>query len=627
MSTEPGILPDLPDTVREHLYKQLDDGIASRLSRDSILTTIYGNICEYDRDIIQKYYTKRNAELLEMTYNETDDYIDLMHRTAHESVIADHIDSPTDLMIPERIPNEYNIESRCRVRSIMSSLYKIRKETSIKDSITPYEMAIQLTSLDTDYDCRSTIYTAKYMDYYPMLVKSTESVLDSHMLLHEYLVGTVVNSLRTDIANFMYTYGLSNDMCIYNVCDCSYFYPVKRLYNLYVELVENAVTMYNMPDDMSCRVYCNGTTETYRGKHLIRLILLQILCAISYAYSKIGFIHRDLNLRNIMLVKLPSMKAVPIMIPTAEHQFVKRWIQTDLLVVLVDYGLSTVDAVHLKSSTYTHDYLVSPQSIYMMYEGRSAFENDIAILLRVVFGKVTRIYDESDVEEMSRDFVNILYRMYTGTDPPDSASYKKVYREYLSKTAIRYYCTHPLIQYDPYGAVVDFCNRYTDLYVSDSPTWCTDILSRSIDRDYSLTTITDTRRYYWYLRYSDLFSDLHVDLKSIAANKWYSAQLPTVIQKRYTTKCSTEWLIYTLSADYTDLTPIVLLILSIYRYLVHHKTLRLYIEPFTYKQPEDLLHVLIDELNNTRKTCNDNALKHLSSISKMHVKGSNTTHT
>src|SRR5690606_12970649 len=105
------------------------------------------------------------------------------------------------------------------------------------------------------------------------------------------------------------------------------------------------------------------------------------------------------------------------------------------------------------------------------------------ILLRVVFRKVTRIDDESDVEEMSRDFVNILYRMYTGTDPPDSASYEKVYREYLSKTAIRYYCTHPLIQYDPYGAVIDFCNRYTDLYVSDSPTWCTDILRRSIDRD------------------------------------------------------------------------------------------------------------------------------------------------
>lgn len=618
-----GTLPScIPDSIRKQLDDILtrDSSIAARLDRDRILASLYEG-CDYSKETARKYYSRQHVELLDIVYRESSKYVDLMHKTVQEYITDSVVVSPADLMIPARIPNEYNIESRRRVQNILSSLYTIAERDDQKKDcyVSPYEIGMQLSTFDADHDSNSRLYSTEYMGQIPVFIKDRR---DSHVLLHEYMVGILVNSLRADIPNFMYTYGLSDSVRIITVGDRQYFYPTNsRTYKLYTELIPYTVTVYDMSRMMSCKVHHSGRTVEYKGMGLIRLILLQVLCAIAYAYSKIGFIHRDMNMRNILLVRLPKVQAVPIMIPVSAEsgvQFKRRWILTDLLVMLVDYGLSTVDSDTLNSSIYPYDRLVSPLSIYLMYEGLSAFENDIVILLKSMYSKVSKIYKQhcpDDLLEIGKDFIRILYRLYTGSTLPDSTINSSVCTDYFSRE-FRYYSTHPLVQYDPYGAVVNFCRRYSKYYVSDDCMDYTDILKRSADREYQLSTIADSRTYYWYLKYSDHFSNMGLDLDSIAADQWYCEQLPTILKDN--SHRSNADVVAALIQNSTDPSTAVLLILSVYRYVLHYKNTALNVLPFRYEQPIDILQSLIEYIDqDTTSTYQVTVLNHIIRLGKL----------
>jgi len=453
------------------------------------------------------------------------------------------------------------------------------------------------------------------MGKYPMLIKVMQDYLTTADLVYEYLVGTVVNRLRRDIPNFMYTYGITRDIDVEEVvqngaaffCREEYYH-----YTLAVEYLENGIRLYDMTADTTIKVNSGGTDHVYTGTEMVRVLLLQILCAMIYAYHTVGFIHRDPHSGNIMLVPLGRIMAVPIMIPVsytwqngrADVQFEQRYILTDTLVMFIDYGLSTVDAVHLNSTKYRYEYLISMHSVYHMYESRSAFENDIVIMLVSLFCCLNSTYIDTEeicLSEVASDVISIMYRLYTGQtldSTSDSIGTFWKYYNLVHKKKFNYYVTHPSIKYDPYGAIIEYCTKYADKYTvleySDS---YQNVLDRTADLDYTCT-IRDTMQYSWYTVYSDELVDYKVDMLSVLDNEWYRSTVLNRIMKgdySYTNKGIIQS-IY----EYTgDVEQSALLVLLVYRYMSRLRDLPLDMLPFKYDKhsdiAKDLMQLFLDE--------------------------------
>jgi len=621
---------ELPSYFTERQRQEIRDimenrpGPGFRLLRDKYLHYI-DRRSYYSRDVFnQPNAYGRDMELLRTAYlNESryysmllqlvDEYVDRLDMSESNEGLID------DLMNPRRIPNEYNSRSRSRVRDIMTALYRTNREEYTAENISPYELLMQLST--TDYSGGSaSIYIGRYMGQYPMIVKDIMNAdISRSALIHEYIVGIVMNRLRADIPSYVYTYGLTRRTLLLDIGSDAYYTRDSRdTYTLCIEHIDNAIQMSRLSVDQTATVSVEGIVKYYERSNLIRLLLFQILCAMTYAYSKVGFIHRDMHGNNILIVTLPEIMAIPVMVPVsyrwtddsriADIQFERRWILSNLMVMIIDYGLSTVRSVHLDSSLYRHDLIVSPSSIYLPYEGISGFENDLAILILSVSRLSINLYLDDyreDVNSLSRDYLRILYRMYTGDtlaeDQVNERQYFAYYNTNIDPDNIDtyYYQTHPHIRYDPYGAVIEYCNRYKDMFITDDYTGYINVLSRSNDRDSRLTTIDSTRSYYWYDKYSNRVADVSISRDSIEENDWFRRYriAPIMPSDVYIDADQTNDEVIDYIYNYLDDNDSsYVLIDAIYRYIQYFNQFSLNIQPLSYNQPTDLLRDLEEKV-------------------------------
>jgi len=625
MSTrDVGELP--PDLGRMQLYRiesimQDRPGIGNRLLRDRYLIDVDSDNYSVSKIVSGPNVYGRDIELLRSAGLNSRQYYRSLLRLVNEYVDRlntdqSNTDLVTDLIDPGRIPNEYNSSSRSRIRDIMSTLYRINREAS-DEVLSPYEVLMQLSTLSVRGGTAS-IYLGRYMDQYPMIVKViTDTDIQDAALIHEYIVGIIMNRLRADIPNYVYTYGLTKGMSHVSVGPNAYYVRgADTAYSLCIEHIDNAIQLSKISVDRVATIVNEGKVIYYERTNLVRLLLFQILCAMTYAYSKVGLIHRDMHDNNILAVTLPEVMAIPVMVPVsykwtddsriADIQFERRWILSDVMIVVIDYGISTIRSVHLDSSLYEHDLIVSPLSIYLPYEGITGFENDIAILILSLSRLTTNLYlDEyrEDVNALSRDYLRILYRMYTGdTLAEEQVDERQFFRYYNNnhdpeQSEYYYYQTHPGIRYDPYGAVIDYCDRYKDMFTSDEYDGYINVLSRSNDQSNELSTLSDTRTYYWYRMYRDVLSNLSIDRTSIEQNTWYRQYMLSGIIPNYYTLLESSTLsndevierIYDYVGDESDSYA---LIESIYKYVQYYNEFRLNILPLRYSQPSDILEDL-----------------------------------
>src|SRR5690606_17657791 len=179
----------------------------------------------------------------------------------------------------------------------------------------------------------------------------------------------------------------------------------------------------------------------------------------------------------------PTVMAVPVMVPVsytwtegkhATIQFERRMIWTDTMVMLIDYGQSSVRADYISTRTsYQYPYLVTEDSDLNIFEGVTSIENDIVRLIIGVGSKCKSLYYEQYEEDWTSlvaDFYTLLHLLYTGQYPLTVTDITKEYTR-LQDTILdmewQFYGTHPLIKYDPYVAVIDFCNKYKELFISN----------------------------------------------------------------------------------------------------------------------------------------------------------------
>lgn len=597
-----GLLPHLTDEQLSRL-EQMTEGMSSTVEpilKHMLLYIVdedsYSEDKEVTIDELREWYTDTDllrALLLQWTDEER--YADTMQSAINRYTSRSRI-QPLDLALPSRIPSDYSEQTRSRVRDIMSVLYRTRQRSD--DVIGPYEITMNLERLHPGTGASANIYLAKYMNQQPMILKTSSA--DS--MMNEYLVGIVMNRLRADIPNFVYTYGYSANNYIVelpNSNDAYYSTYLGDNHSVYVEYIENALVLYNIEASNTAEVIVSDRV-IYEGTNYIRLILFQILCALIYAHYRVGFVHSDLNLGNILLVHLPSPAALPIMVPVSNTKFEKRYIVTNLLVMIIDYGHSTA----VDRSIYRYKHLISPDSLYRLYTGNSALSNDIAMLVSRLSELVSSKYHNHTqvVNDIYSDIHSILYRLYTGqrllnADGDPFYYMNQLYTEHGSSHAY-YYRTHPRVQYDPYGAVIDFCSRYSHLFTSTSTGEYSSILSSmpnstvTLDSRDTLDSIDSTRTYYWYERYAEL-KTIPLDIDSISANEWYRSEVLNSIlpYSTHLSQLSNERLIEAVS-DHIGTVPAIHMLYNMYYYISYFWPISLNILPFSYSTPEDIFSAI-----------------------------------
>lgn len=147
---------------------------------------------------------------------------------------------------------------------------------------------------------------------------------------HEVFVGKVLNSLRTLIPNFVYTYGYFFDVCgdenrtpkkgIKSVCNTQ----GKSYYTLY-ERVEPGIAL-------------NKYTKATKKFSDFLEKYLQILFSLNTA-QKLDFTHYDLHDRNVILRSLPNIKKFNIKYILEGKEY---YIKTDYVATIIDYGFSYI---------------------------------------------------------------------------------------------------------------------------------------------------------------------------------------------------------------------------------------------------------------------------------------------
>lgn len=411
------------------------------------------------------------------------------------------------------------------IASIMSTMNKLSQNTPPNIS-TPYDALFNVNRLGAKTGAISDVYLARYLNSIPMIMKTND---DYNFQLHEYIVGLKVNELRSTIANFVYTYGYSK---VLNPLFSNSTFIAFGLYDainindrqVYIEYLSNAVTLSDVPPDFTIDVYIRKSDSDFprvdrlSGADVFEVVFLQLMSALFYAWKKIGFAHRDLNPGNIMLVNLNQLTAIPIMVPagideqTGDIIFVRRWLITDVLVVIIDYGYSSVEIQEYRDKYNTR--VISPISVYGLFEGTTTIENDFLFSLRYLYRKFGA---------SNSDFVDMISLFYTGSPATEQMKqYPNIIIQAVVNMSGGAYI-YPELQYYIERTVIKYCVKYANKWSQQK--YDTAMFRSIIADDVSTlstannTVVTDSRQMYLVLR--DESNDYDVHEESVIANEWY----------------------------------------------------------------------------------------------------------
>lgn len=131
----------------------------------------------------------------------------------------------------------------------------------------------------------------------------------------EYRIGRVLNTLKQEIPNFMYTF--------------SSFTPES---NFMIECI-NGVTIL---EDITNSSKLNK--HEYAKKYAS--ILLQIFMALFVAFAYYGYVHNDLHSENVMIVEYPTERWITYHLRPLNK---KVSVFTKYLPIIIDYGLSQIE--------------------------------------------------------------------------------------------------------------------------------------------------------------------------------------------------------------------------------------------------------------------------------------------
>lgn len=571
----------LPATVDYYYYDRIQDILAANLSRFTIgeqqrllrwisathkayphnpeyalFIGVLGLPSIYSRNIYSNIHLYYPTDTDDAAVNETNarllDHIRRIRtepdRYRHQLVLMadryneEHQYTENNLrdILLEDYTNSYSYSMMKRIENSYTVMTTISRCLGNSNSLIPHNVMLYGHVLGEEQGLNSVVYLMDYNSRVPTVMKTiTEQVsrtartnpLDQ---LHEYLVGVKVNELRTEIANFVYTYGYSRVTNPVNILDTAV--DMLGLFNsdnhaqLYIQYIENASPIYYLSQASRMQVIDSSNKELSLtlSNGLVDAVNIQILCALLYAYQKLRFKHNDLNGGNILIVGLSEMTAVPIKVPVSYDRqtdtitFVTRYMYTDRLVMVIDYGRASVNF------DYTTEIYNAPLlplfSAFDAYEG-TGIERDVLFYLMQIIETVTyrELETEDDYTNTKYGLLNLVYSIVTGrqlTTYTDTL-YNRV-RDIFMMIGSGHLMTYPGEQYHLVDALIRYCDTHSSL-LHDSTGSYKSILSDPVFSQSTDLRIDSVPKYYMYRYMPD--SNAEIVPEEILNNREYRRRI------------------------------------------------------------------------------------------------------
>jgi len=208
------------------------------------------------------------------------------------------------------------------------------------------------------------------------------STVDTLISIHEGLIGSYLNSLRSITPNFSLVYATMNN------CSDPELPPDKIIANYVI---------YEKIEGVSFESFCKTLDTQPNGKKLYLDTILSILAGLHLAYSILGFTHYDLHDQNVIMRRNTSGTVKYILDDSKE--FYTLELDLKYIPVIIDYGFShitdpennrihygqygyeSIKVEHNKSKIYLDLFRIIGSSLYTLKKCRSACYFDLEFLL------------------------------------------------------------------------------------------------------------------------------------------------------------------------------------------------------------------------------------------------------
>lgn len=207
------------------------------------------------------------------------------------------------IKIVENILTNYSNNGQC----MKIILYLFHKHF-LTDSKYLKNIISTMTKLNVK-SSESNVYISTFLPINKIIVKTPKNPSFYKDIDNEYLIGLIINKLRMQLPNFVYTFGKFN-------------IPTPYIINEYIN--GNDIEILLKKDKLSFTQFMG--------------IFIQILLALEVSQRSINFCHFDLHTKNIILKKIKTFK-YNILLDTKNFEITS----SEYLPVFIDFGLSSVN--------------------------------------------------------------------------------------------------------------------------------------------------------------------------------------------------------------------------------------------------------------------------------------------
>lgn len=257
----------------------------------------------------------------------------------------------------------------------------------------------------------NTIYLLRYQEVLPLIMKIHHSSNDG--LLHEYIMGIVLNQLRPMTSNFMYMY----DYCRYQS--------------------QTAIFAEYIPGVPLTEFITTSSVDDFIA------ITMQIMYSLEIAQHRYRFVHNDLHAGNIIITdRYPESRVMTYHRPNGQS----RKLTTRYTATIIDYDLVslTVDGIRHGNSILNYNITSRFNPLidvnrFIHGVGFQAAKVNNRPLVETVFQMWQLIYveqDHSDFYESLRDLVDYYYVIQSPVDDNPH-----LFTSFINRLEQRWNCT------------------------------------------------------------------------------------------------------------------------------------------------------------------------------------------
>lgn len=250
------------------------------------------------------------------------------------------------------------------------------------------------------------VYHTIFNKMIDLIVFKTKSIYnsDEENSVHELFIGLILNALKKDIPNFVFTYGAINcsipidpNSSIFTYCKNS---EEQSLY-IMLENINSSITLRNyIKSGCNLQEFLN--------------VFMQILYSLHHANKNYDFTHYDLHSANVLIRKYNNYFAIKY-----ETEYGIEYLKTNILATIIDYGFSHI---YYKNKHYG----VYNSKNIGVYHNSSYYMFDVYKLLGFC------LYDALEYNKILYDEIIKLFRFFNKSDNlTDAIKIQKKYRYLL----------------------------------------------------------------------------------------------------------------------------------------------------------------------------------------------------